>query len=191
MASSEQIPDPELRSIAQQIAGRAPARARAAFAAAPPMRLAESFPIWALAPDALDRTRDIAEAAAPTGDWHHQIRAPGGPAGFARSSVIEGRWRVDEVAGSGAESDIEASIRWIDEHLPQELDARLLIAPAYYLTAFWLHGADEDHVVVAQAPATLRSLERNVDYSGEEFLARLADNGPSSGVPPLPGEVEA
>jgi hypothetical protein len=188
MASSEQIPDAELRSIARQIADRAPARAMAAWAAAPATRLAESFPIWALTPDAVGRTRDMAEAATPTGDWHHQIRAPGGATGFARSRVTEGKWRVDEVAGSGAERDIEASIGWIDEHLPQALDARLLIAPAYYLTSFWLHGPGEDHVVVVQAPAALRNLERNVDYPGREFLARLADNRPSTGVPALPKE---
>lgn len=185
MANSQQIPDAELRSIARQIADRAPARVTAAFAAAPSMRLAESFPIWTLTPDAVGRTRDMAEAATPTGDWHHQIRAPGGTTGFARSTVSGGKWRVDEVGGSGTEADIEASIRWIDERLPQDLDARLLIAPAYYLTAFWLHGAEEDHVVVVEAPAALRTLRSNVDYSGEEFLARLADNRPSAGVPPL------
>jgi hypothetical protein len=189
MAISAQIPNAELRSIARQIADRAPAQVTAAFAGATPTRLAENFPVWLLAPDAVARTRDIAEAATRTGDWHHQVRAADGAVRFARSTVRDGRWIVGEVARSGLEADIDATVSWIDDHIPQDLDARLLIAPAYYLTAFWLHGPEEDRIVLVQAPAALRNLETNVDYTAAEFLARLADNPSSAGVPPLPDQI--
>lgn len=186
MAHSEQIPAAELRSLARQIVDRMPSPVTGLFAAAAPARLAESFPIWMLAPQTAEHPRDIAEAARPTGAWHHQIRGPLGAMSFARSAVSDGKWRIGEMARSGLETDIEAAIDWIDTHVPQDLEARLLIAPAYQLTAFWLHGAGDDRVVVAQAPATLRNLESQIDYPAEEFLARLAENRPSAGVPALP-----
>ena len=188
MAHSEQIPDNQLRNIARQIADRAPRRALFLADSAAPVRLGESFPMWMLPAEAVAATRDIAEAAVQTDSWHHQVRAAQGAVTFARSTVSDGSWLVGEVARSGLEADIETTIRWIDENIPQDLEARLLMAPAYYLTALWLHGDNEDHVVVAQAPAALATIQRNIDYPAAEFLARLADQRPSAGVPPLPEE---
>ncbi len=90
---------------------------------------------------------------------------------------------MQEVVQSPAAPRIDDAIAWIDKNVPGDPEASLLAVPAFYLTAFWLHDLNSDNVVIADMPPRLGDLQPLRLYSSEEFLGRLADLKPMSGVP--------
>jgi hypothetical protein len=198
MAHAPEIPAAALASIARQIGSRLPrppaAPGRFAAAEAPPAEIGESFPVYMLGVDAIrDRHKGLVKIARPTGVWHHQIRygaqaldiasSLGPPPGAAAAPGAAPDWQVQEVVQSPAAPRIDAAIAWIDKNVPGDPVANLLVVPAFYLTAFWLHDPNSDNVVIADMPPRLGALQPLTLYSSEEFLGRLADLKPLSGVP--------
>jgi hypothetical protein len=136
--------------------------------------------------------RDLSQIVRQTGMWQHQIRSGSQAQDIARSTPPppgaaggDQSWQVQEVAHSSAAPGIDAAITWIDANVHDDSVANLLLAPAFFLTAFWLHEPNRDRVVVADMPQGLGDLKPLQLYSAEDFLNKLAAVKPISGVPPL------
>lgn len=201
MARAPELPAAAMASIAAQIGSRLPSLGAPAPSGTPglsraarivPPQIGESFPVYMVGLDALrSGNTDLSRNARPTGLWHHQIRygaqaqdiarskapPPGGPQGQG--------WQVQEVVRSPAAPRIDATIAWIDNNrnVPEDAEARLLVVPAFYLTAFWLHAAQSDSVVIADMPPHLGELQPMRLYAAADFLRMLAAAPPISGVP--------
>jgi hypothetical protein len=115
--------------------------------------------------------------AIPTGQWHHQIRYRGKARAFARSSA----GAVDQLAESVLAEKIDAAIEFVDAKLPGNGVARLLVVPAYYVHAFWIHSPTQDDVVVIDRPEG-SALQYQHLYRADEFLQALAGEAHSHGI---------
>jgi hypothetical protein len=203
MAHAPEIPSDALASIARQIGSRLPrpgapgapstvAFERSAEGAAP-IEIGESFPVYMLGVDKLQGGDDnLPRIVRPTGVWQHQIRIGDEAQDIARSTAPKpgapaggDGWQVQEVVRSAAAPRIDAAIAWIDQNkdIAEDAVANLLLVPAFYLTAFWLHETQRDNVVIADMPPRLGDLEILHLYPAQEFLKRLAAVTPISGVP--------
>jgi|HubBroStandDraft_2_1064218.scaffolds.fasta_scaffold741336_1 hypothetical protein len=187
MAHAPPIPADALAYLAQQLADRPSPRATQILAARQSVGIAESFPVFALGLDATsDPSRPLQDIATPTGMWHHQLRH--GPLAheFARS-VVNGPsatdWKISEVVSSDSSEKIDDAIGWIDANVPGDPVARLLVAPAYYLTAFWLEDPNGSQIVVADRPEQYSMLEFHHLYTAQEFLQLLSEAPHARGVP--------
>jgi hypothetical protein len=187
MAHAPPIPADALAYLAQQLADRPSPRATQTLAARQSVGIAESCPVFALGLDATsDPSRPLQDIATPTGMWHHQLRH--GPLAheFARS-VVNGPsatdWKISEVVSSDSSEKIDDAIGWIDANVPGDPVARLLVAPAYYLTAFWLEDPNGSQIVVADRPEQYSMLEFHHLYTAQEFLQLLSEAPHARGVP--------
>jgi hypothetical protein len=187
MAHAPPIPADALAYLAQQLADRPSPRATQTLAARQSVGIAESFPVFALGLDATsDPSRPLQDIATPTGMWHHQLRH--GPLAheFARS-VVNGPsatdWKISEVVSSDSSEKIDDAIGWIDANVPGDPVARLLVAPAYYLTAFWLEDPNGSQIVVADRPEQYSMLEFHHLNTAQEFLQLLSEAPHARGVP--------
>ncbi len=201
MARAPELPAAALASIAQQIGIRLPTLGAPAPPGTPglstaariaPPQIGESFPVYMVGLDALrGGNTDLNGIARSTGLWHHQIRYGAQAQDIARSKApppgaAQGAgWQVQEVVRSPAAPRIDATIAWIDNNrnVPEDAEARLLVVPAFYLTAFWLHAAQGDSVVIADMPPHLGELQPLQLYAAADFLKMLAAVPPISGVP--------
>jgi hypothetical protein len=187
MAHAPPIPQEALTELAKQLAERASPLTMRALSDAKPVGIAESFPVFALGLDAVsDPTRPMSEIAVQTGAWHHQLSHDGTSREYARS-VVQGPspsdWKLSEVIDSASTERISDAIGWIDQNIAGDPVARLLLIPAYYVTAFWLSGPNGDQVVIADKPDQYRSLEYHHAYTSSDFLERLARETHAQGVP--------
>lgn len=190
MAHVESLPEAVLDHVARQLGGMLPALDPSL--AEVQVGLAESFPVWLLKQPHDGET--LEELAISTSQWHHQIRTEDGRAvAFARSSyppVDE-----DDDAPGLMRNEIALwlndAIEWIDEHVPGDLEARLLVAPAYHLHAFWLVGDGESSVVVSDFPEGSLALRRERLYPEAEFLMALRRADPITGVRGMFGAADA
>jgi hypothetical protein len=194
MAHAPEIPRDALMSIASQIGERLPAPGApgaAGLAKEARVEIGESFPVYMLGLEAIrGHDRTLASIVRSTGVWQHQIRYGSAAQDIARStapppgSTVGGAgWKVQEVVHSAAAPRIDAAIAWIDKNVPHDALANLLLVPAFYLTAFWLHEQGRDDVVIADMPPRLGELQMLRLYTADEFLDQLSGVKPISGVP--------
>jgi len=186
VARLENLPDEALRSIATQLADRVSTGGRALWRDRPSV-LAESLPVYAL--DGVPGTgADLASIVRRTPYWHNQIRSGGTAVQFARWLQGERDWKVVEIAGSGLEGALDEAIDLVDREYPgDEWEVRLLTAPAYYVSAVWLHREDRDDLVIVSAPPSLGLRPLGI-YPAPRFVAQLSEHGPARGVPLLDEE---
>lgn len=185
MAVAPQLPEATRASIADQIGRMLPPSdvAPRDFVEALPLELAESLPVVALPLDAVQRGgMALSEAVHFTGRWHHQLAA-GENFASARSVDRGEQHEVVEVSTSAIPAGLARTIRWIDDNLPGDQLAVMLIAPDFYLTAIFLRSDSGDQVVVSQRPERLADIETERVYDGREFLALLGRYPPSAGIP--------
>jgi hypothetical protein len=187
MAHAPPIPNDVLANLARQLADRPSKLTMQSLAENQPVGIAESFPVFALGLDTIsDPSRSLRDIATATGMWHHQLRHGPLPNEFARS-VVNGPsaadWKISEVVSSAATQNIDDAIGWIDQNVPGDPIARLLVAPAYYLTAFWLDGPNGEQVVIADRPERYGMLELHHLYSAAEFLRLLSEAPHAQGIP--------
>ena len=185
MAVAPQLDDATRSSIADQIGQMLPPVDQDALPLAqePLLALGESLPIMVLPLDAVRRgDQALSEAVRFTGRWHHQVE---GPEGFvsARSVDHGEEHEVVEVAASAIPDDLARTVRWIDENMPGDQLATMLIVPDYYLTAIMLRSAAGDQVVVSQVPERLAELRPDQVYEGRQFISLLGQYPPSAGIP--------
>jgi len=177
MARTEKLPDAVLDTVASQIGSLYPSLTRDPNLLQQPAELAETFSIWLLrAEDVIKETTRISNLALNTGRWHSQVRI-GGKALVAARSVPLGAdpkdWQVKQIFEGEFAEGVDEAIKWIDEHVTDDPLVRVLEVPAFQITALWLVGDTEDHVVVARVPSGSTYLQRSKLYSSDEFLQAL------------------
>lgn len=199
MAETDKLPPQVLNGIAGQIRSRLAAvgvgnglsedfeSLTAAESTSQGLELAETFSLWTLGTDDIVRFKqtgaDLADLARETGRWHHQLKSPKGPVGFARSlspGADPEKTSVRDVFFSELSALINRAIRVADEVIPDNRVARLLSVPAYQVHAFWFVNqdpADDYHdqmdVLIIDAPGRLKLKPRSF-LSARDFLSTLA-----------------
>lgn len=194
MARAPQLSEAVRLSVARQIGERMPSRTESLTGE--PASLGESFPIFVLPFDEVQRLNNPEDLAPElrlllidTGVWHHQIVEGGGASLFARSRDLGGneRLEVQEVVEARSAERIAETVEWIDANAPgrisEDATAVLLLAPAFYLTAFWLTETRDERIVVVERPERLAALETHVFYPVHAFLRVLASQTDAFGLP--------
>lgn len=185
MAVAPQLPENTRVSIAEQIGRLLPASdvAGSSFLVDAPLALAESLPVVALSLEAIRHVgMALSEAIHFTGRWHHQVAA--GEGFVSARSVGHGEEHdVVEVAVSPIPMALARTIRWVDENLPGDQLAVMMLVPDYYLTAILLRSDTGDQVVVSERPDRLTEIRTDTVYEGREFVTLLRRYPPSAGIP--------
>jgi hypothetical protein len=188
MAYTDKIPPDALSSLANQISRRLAKSPETrdwltAEAATPALTIGEYFEVWILRADAIKRAArqkfDLEKLAKRTGLFHHQIRFVGQGQLFARSihpPDEPDKLRLRELFFSPLAKDIDVAIDWLDLNVDDSWLARLLIAPSYQLTAFWLlkQVTKESRILIISLPETFKSLQKEKLIDSREFLESLA-----------------
>lgn len=189
MPRAPELSDAARSSVARQIGERLPAAPGTALQKQ--RFLVESFPIFVLPADRISEPGDsLDDRLQDTGRWHHQILEGAQVKMFARSRPGEGPdvLEVEEVVEGPSAPAIRQAAAFIDDtsamHAGADAEAALIIAPAFYLTAFWLRdGPNRQWIVVADRPSGLQTLSPRTWYSVREFLQRLAERPAPFGMP--------
>lgn len=150
--------------------------------------LGETFAVWSLNPMAvLTPAVDFPKLVTQTGRWHHQIKIRGKAAAFARSMPLgtdANSWDVTQLFQSDIPEMIDQAVDWVDSNVKGDPVVRLLIAPSYYLTAFWLSEGNNNQVYVIDVPPGFAHVQAGNLYTAKEFLQKLAQESPASGFMP-------
>lgn len=178
--AADQLKPNVLSDIAAQIAERIH---YSPMLAAPGSRpgLGESLKLVMLPLDSVQSGEGaLAERVVDTGQWHHQVYSGPRAVNFARSVPLSdtpgARHEVVEVAESMLPEALKTSIKWVDANMPNVTDAKVLVAPAYFLTGLWLRGDGDDAVVISSMAEGVQNLELNQRIDADDFLRRLAQN---------------
>ena len=150
------------------------------------LSLGESLPIVMLTEQAiLEReVGGLAERVTDIRRWHHQIYDGDSVPLYARSEApADGGEPTElaEVAHSSLPHAIRAAMAWIDEMIPDEGEAHLVLVPSHQVTALWLKGPDLDHVLVLSAPRRIEEFAPRRPLEQRAFLNALAR------TPAIPG----
>ena len=150
--------------------------------------MAETFELWFLGRTATLRVNaTLSQLAHRTGYWYHQINHNGHPQEYAISKAHgpgTRDWEVHAVMSSDLPEEVGKAIRWLDaREIAGDPLVRMLIAPAYHLTAFWLEAADRNNVLVIACPAWFSRLQKEQLYDEREFLSLLAQEQPAQATP--------
>ncbi len=185
MAHADTLPIDVLDAVASKVAAPLAEFGAVARQAQPTAELGETFSVWSLAPTAiLTPDADFATLVTQTGRWHHQIKVSGKAAAFARSTPLgadASNWDVTQLFQSDISEKIDKAVDWVDSNAKGDPVVRLLIAPSYYLHAFWLSDGKDNQVYVIDAPASFSHVQPSALYSAKEFLEKLAKEEPASG----------
>jgi hypothetical protein len=150
--------------------------------------LAEAFPIWLLPLDALRKKEpELANLAENTGAWHHQIKVDGQARFVARSTMPEGNpamLQLMELSPSPLAERIDNAITWTDENVQDDAEVRLLLVPAFNLTAFWFVGGPMSRVLVVDAPLYPGEVPMDRLLASKEFIELLHSLPPIKGRRP-------
>lgn len=188
MAHADALPADVLNALAAKVG--TPLAEFSAFAqqAQPAPELSETFAVWSLNSTAvLTPDVDFTKLVTQTGRWHHQIKVRGKAAAFARSMPLgtdANSWDVTQLFQSDIPEKIDQAVDWVDGNVKGDPVVRLLIAPSYYLTAFWLLEANNNQVYVIDVPSNFLHVHAGTLYSAKEFLQKLAQEQPASGFMP-------
>jgi hypothetical protein len=121
----------------------------------PEAGLADSFPVWLLTSRALKRfSSRVSDLARDTHVWHHQIRVGKEAVAYAESyrSPLTGEHEAGGVFPDPLAQAVDEAIDLIDEIDPLgDPEVRLLVAPEFDLTAFWLLGDGGSQFLVVDA----------------------------------------
>lgn len=188
MAHTDSLPVDVLDAVAAKVGAPLAEFGAVAQQAPPAAELCETFAVWSLAPTAiLTPDVDFQKLVTQTGRWHHQIRVGGKAAAFARSMPLgadAGSWDVTQLFQSDISEKIDQAVDWVDRNVKGDPVVRLLIAPSYYLHAFWLSDGKADQVYVIDVPGNFTHVQPGALYPAKEFLQRLAKEEPASGFMP-------
>ncbi len=148
------------------------------------LSLGETFDVWSLA-DVGGPRYDIAAVAVSEHVYHHQLLQNNEAVGFARSQLLadQSAREVIQVFQSRLAQRIEEAIVDVDRLVTTDDLARLLFAPRYQVSAFWLVGTDGHHrCYVIQCPPTLRYVKRGELVESADFLRQLELERPIVGI---------
>jgi len=157
--------------------------------------IAESFEVWTFAAGMTKEydagNRQLSTLVRPSGVWHHQLKIDGSPKGFARSKPLGPNpqdWSLREIFWSPLAKSIDEAIDWIDDKVPDGVEARMLSVPFQQTEAFWFVAAPNstlaaewnDKILTVVAPRSLAENLRPLELTdGATFLRLMA--GPKPG----------
>ena len=163
--------------------------------------LLTSYSIWYVDEDGIKDGGDrIENFASFTSNWHHEIgRTRTGGSGDPRSVRTLGSitsqakaypdetWEIvaftEDIPGTELAREIRNAAYWVDQHAAGDFLLRLLILPSRYMHCFWLDWANEDGIVIIDAPSGT-GFEYQRIYSKDEFLTNLRRSRAPAGIPP-------
>ncbi|WP_394654074.1 hypothetical protein [uncultured Sphingomonas sp.] len=185
MVTAPTLPPQVLSNIADQIAERVPVSSELSAPGAI-AGLGESLRVAMLPQDALTEGEGrLSDRVVETGQWHHQIYAGDAATSFARSIEAPDApgepSQVVEVADSELAADLRTTIRWVDDNVPEDGEAEVLMVPSHFTFGLWLHGPDLDAVVVSSAPPEM-DLPRQQLIPGDAFVAMLSSRPAVEGL---------
>ncbi|MEH3036269.1 MAG: hypothetical protein PGN23_07250 [Sphingomonas adhaesiva] len=148
--------------------------------------LGESLPILLLTEEAIldPDGGPLGRRVLDQGRWHHQIYVGDAVPAYARSETPDGGDQpveLAEISHSSLAGDIRAAMAWIDENVPDEGIARLIMAPSHQVAALWLDGPGLDHVLVLSAPRWIEEFITKRPVEQRTFIEAL------SRTPAIPG----
>jgi hypothetical protein len=188
MANPDTLPADVLDALAMKIGTPLSEFGIVAQQAQMAAELTETFSVWSLNPTAiLTPDADFQKLVTQTGRWHHQIKIDGKAVAFARSMPVgtdASSWDVLQLFRSDIPGKIDQAVDWVDSNVKGDPIVRLLIAPSYYLHAFWLADGNNNQVFVIDMPPNFAHVQVGTLYSGKEFLHKLAQEQPASGFIP-------
>jgi hypothetical protein len=188
MAHADTLPVAVLDAVASKVGAPLAELRAVAKQAQPAVELGETCSVWSLGPTAiLTPDADFPKLVTQTGRWHHPIKVSGKAAAFARSMPLGANassWDVIQLFQSDISEKIDQAVDWVDGNAKGDPVVRLLIAPSYYLHAFWLSDGQNNHVYVIDVPASFTHVRPSTRYSAKEFLQKLAKEEPASGFIP-------
>jgi hypothetical protein len=138
--------------------------------------LGESFDIWLLLPQQIDRPRPVMPHE-PSGFRHFQIYIDGRPAAHTVVRPTHEKIELRETIVSTVAGAIDQAIEQIDKYDKENSSVRFLFNPSCYVYAFWLSEPDIVYVIAAPTPPPELSWEEQLRptalLSTTEFLGRL------------------
>ena len=123
-------------------------------------KLAEGYEVWVLDEARMADPVRVRDKAAFGDEWHHQIRAAESTPMSTRvartandgSAGLPGQgWRVNTVFDGRLVASIQTASDWIDANVPTDDRVRLLLAPSWMRTLFWLEASETDRIVPVDA----------------------------------------
>jgi len=159
--------------------------------------IGESFEVWTFARGMTKEyesgNRDLSALVRRSGIWHHQLKVNGAPTGFARSKPLgptPESWSVREIFWSPLAKRIDEAIDWIDDNVPEGVEARLLSAPFQQTEAFWfvtkpnspLAGKWNDKLWIVVTSKRLPELKSGMLVNSSTFLQAMAGPKPGEGL---------
>jgi len=143
-----------------------------------PIELTETFEVWRF--EGIVTTPEVPFHSRVRFDrrYHHQIRVNGRASAHAITTHADGEnapWHVMRLGSSALAGEIDATLDRLEEAAPGDATVvRLLYAPEYVLTAFWLVEPGNERLWVIGCPPYLRLIPRREFLSPSAFVAALA-----------------
>ncbi|HEX8240499.1 MAG TPA: hypothetical protein VF574_12235 [Allosphingosinicella sp.] len=192
MARFEQMSDIDLRSLAAEVAEVLPrtylgySLGAANFDS---VEISESVDVWLLSAEAVQTGSDLNSSIIPLNRWHHQLKVEGQALGYATSKSEDSESepsRLTEISPDAQIADaFNRAVAVIDRQHPQdEVQVRLVVAPAYQTWFLYCRGAAIDEVYVLVTPLALLP-----DLGQPLQLARLRADSFISQLKEMPFEM--
>jgi hypothetical protein len=171
MAITDPFSEEALSAVATQIAER-----RVSPLDFVNTEITETFALWLLEWQAIQRPTALRRDAEPMNRWHHQLRREGEAHRFARSITIPGEARpiLTEISLEDfLAKAVDRAARYVDATVPGEATVRLVSIPTLYMHAMWLERPDKDEILVVSKPDAILSVELEHIYEYTDFCERL------------------
>ena len=156
MAHVQKLPDNALEAIAEQVGRLYPSLDNTVTQRQPSAELTETFPVWFLSIEAINKGNDdLLELAQDTLRWHSQISIDGKPEGVVRTMASDddaSDWTVRQILKSNFAKTIDEVIQWVDAEVETDPLVRILEIPAFFITTLWLIDGKDSSVVIARIP---------------------------------------
>lgn len=190
MSRSHKFSTRTLQHLARRLGEKLTERSAFGLVADDSIEIAETFEMWLLGRTAILRPNaPMSALARRTGYWHHQLKHGGQARAYAISQVHgpgARDWEVHAIVSSPLSEGIEQTIHWLDaQRIGGDPLVRLLILPAFHVTAFWIESED-NQIVVIDRPDWLSQLDKEKLYHQREFLKLLAPELPAQATPRRP-----
>ena len=104
---------------------------------------------------------------------HFQIRRIGAGVLAAHAHPDQDGWQIGNLFGAALAPKIAAAISWIDQHYPEDGEARLLLVPERSVVAFWIKQARRDRIVLVSGGQGDAGPSTEKSYTVHAFLKAL------------------
>jgi len=189
------LSDRQLVDVHRQLMRRGGSIAFRGLAGGGEIGIGHTLELWRVDLDRLDQhEQDLRSIARPIGHWVQIVR--GGQSQESAVVDVFDKERDDLALVTGVSvsilaSDVDQAISSLYREGGDLSEIRLLEVKPLHISAIWLRTHSTSKVVIVAAPHRRQGWVRDKEYSEIEFLERLRDIGPISGVLARTGRREA